>query len=177
MVINGYSLIIGIVIGISITVIIGLIAINREPKVELEPQKVNLPKKQSPNDIDSIKNEISKLWNAFSEIDQKSEKFFNQYKKKLYSLQQRIGIDLDKDDPRRHLRVNGFNRPVVYVVRYIYADAYGSYDEVDVFANKEDAIKFVQKLKDCNLCVSDVSINPRMVYLDKDKTLDNVDNL
>lgn len=177
MVINGYSLIIGIIIGISITVIIDLIAINREPKVELEPQKVKLPEKQSSNDIDSIKNEISKLWNAFSEIDQKSEKFFNQYKKKLYSLQQRIGIDLDKDDPRRHLRVNGFNRPVVYVVKYICTDAYGSYDEVDVFANKEDAIKFVQKLKDCNLGVSDVSINPRMVYLDKDKTLDNVDNL
>ena len=177
MVINGYSLIIGIIIGIFVTVIIGLIAINREPKVELEPQKVKLPEKQSSDDIASIKNEISKLWNAFSSIDRKSEKFFNQYKKKLYSLQQRIGIDLDKDDPRRHLRVNGFNRPVVYVVKYIYADAYGSYDDLDVFANEEDAIKFVQKLKDSNLGVSDVSINPRMVYLDKDKTLDNVDNL
>ena len=175
MVINGYSLVIGIIIGISITVIVGLVATNREPKVELEPQKVKLPEKQSSNDIESIKNEISKLWNAFSEIDQKSEKFFNQYKKKLYSLQQRIGMDLDKDDPRRHLRVNGFNRPVVYVVKYIYADAYGSYDDLDVFANEEDAIKFVQKLKDTNLGVSDVSINPRMVYLDKDKTLDNVD--
>ena len=177
MVINGYSLVIGIIIGISITVIVGLVATNREPKVELEPQKVKLPEKQSSNDIDSVKDEISKLWDALSSIDRKCEKFFNQYKKKLYSLQQRIGIDLDKDDPRIHLRVNGFNRPVVYVVKYIYADAYGSYDDLDVFANEEDAIKFVQKLKDTNLGVSDVSINPRMVYLDKDKTLDNVDNL
>lgn len=177
MVINGYSLVIGIIIGIFVTVIVGLVIINQEPKVELEPQKVKLPEKQSSDDIDSVKDEISKLWNAFSSIDRKSEKFFDQYKEKVMSLQQRIGTDLNKDDPRRHLRVNGFNRPVVYVVKYICTDAYGSYDEVDVFANKEDAIKFVQKLKDCNLGVSDVSINPRMVYLDKDKTLDNVDNL
>lgn len=177
MVINGYSLIIGIIIGISITVIIGLIAINREPKVELEPQKVKLPEKQSSDDIDSVKDEISKLWNAFSSIDRKSEKFFDQYEEKVMSLQQRIGTDLDKDDPRRHLRVNYFNRPVVYVVKYICTDAYGSYDEVDVFAYREDAEDFVRKLKDLPSGVSDISVSPRMVYLDKDKTLDNVDNL
>ena len=177
MVINGYSLIIGIIIGIFITVIICLIAINREPKVELEPQKVKLPEKQSSDDIDSVKDEISKLWNAFSSIDRKSEKFFDQYKEKVMSLQQRIGTDLDKDDPRRHLRVNGFNRPVVFIVEYTYNDDYGSYTSSDVFAYREDAEGFVQKLKNSNLGVSDVSINLRMVYLDKDKTLDNVDNL
>lgn len=90
MVINDYSLIIGIIIGISITVIIGLIAINREPKVELEPQKVKLPEKQSPNDIDSIKNEISKLWNDLSSLDQKSEKFFDNYDGRLLSLEHEI---------------------------------------------------------------------------------------
>ena len=79
MVINGYSLVIGIIIGIFVTVIVGLVIINQEPKVELEPQKAKLPEKQSSNDIDSIKNEISKLWNAFSSIDRKSEKFFDQY--------------------------------------------------------------------------------------------------
>lgn len=175
MVINGYSLIIGIIIGVSITVIIGLIAINREPRIE--PKEVNLPEDQLSNDIDSIKAEISKLWNAFPSLDQKSEKFFDNYSERIVSLEQRIGTDLENGDPRRHLRVNGFNRPVVYVVKYIYADAYGSYDGVDVFANEEDAIKFVQKLKDSNLGVSDVSIDFRMVYLDKDRTLGNVDNL
>ena len=177
MVINGYSLIIGILIGISITVIIGLIAINREPKVELEPQKVNLLEKQSSDDIASIKNEISKLWNAFSSIDQKSEKFFDQYKEKVMSLQQRIGTDLDKDDPRRHLRVNGFNRPIVFIVEYTYNDDYGSYTSSDVFAYREDAEGFVRKLKNLPSGVSDISISPRIVYLDEDKTLDNVDNL
>ena len=183
MVINGYSLIIGIVIGLVILFITIFASsdrnrINLDPiRVKIEPKEVNLPENQSSNDIDSIKAEISKLWDVLSSLDQKSEKFFDNYSDRLVNIEQRIGTDLENDDPRRHLRVNGFNRPVVYVVYYIYADAYGSYDEVDVFANEEDAIEFVQKLKDSNLGVSDVSINPRMVYLDKDKTLDNVDNL
>lgn len=175
MVINGYNLVIGILIGISITVIIGLIAINREPKVELEPQKVNLPKKQSSDDIDSLKNEISKLWNAFSSIDRKSEKFFDQYKEKVMSLQQRIGTDLGLDDPRRHLRLNGFNRPVVFIVEYTFMDNHGSYTHSDVFAYREDAEDFVRKLKDLPSGVSNISVSPRIVYLDKDRTLDNVD--
>ena len=177
MVINGYSLVIGILIGIFVTVIVGLVIINREPKVELEPQKVKLPEKQSSDDIASIKNEISKLWNAFSSIDRKSEKFFDQYEEKVMSLQQRIGTDLDKDDPRMHLRINGFNRPVVFIVEYTYNDDYGSYTSSDVFAYREDAEGFVRKLKDLPSGVSDISISPRIVYLDKDKTLDNVDNL
>lgn len=175
MVINGYSLIIGIIIGISITVIIGLIAINREPKVELEPQKVKLPEKQSSDDIASIKNEISKLWNAFSSIDQKSEKFFDSYSDRLVSIEQHIGTDLENDDPRRHLRVNGFNRPVVFVVNYTYNDGYGPFNCSDAFAYKEDAYAFVRKLKESLGSVKDISISPRIVYLDKDKTLDNVD--
>lgn len=93
MVINGYSLVIGIIIGIFVTVIVGLVIINREPKVELEPQKVKLPEKQSS----------------------------------------------------------------------------------DVFAYREDAEDFVRKLKELPSGVSDISISPRIVYLDKDKTLDNVD--
>lgn len=177
MVINGYSLIIGIVIGVSITVIIGLIAVNREPKVELEPQKVNLPKKQSPNDIDSIKNEISKLWNDLSSLGQKSEKFFDNYDERLLSLEQHIGTDLDKDDPRKHIRVNGFNRPVVFVVKYTRNDAYGPYMCSDAFTYKEDAYAFVRGLKKSLGNVKDISISPMMIYIDKDKTLDNVDNI
>lgn len=173
MVINGYSLVIGILIGISITVIIGLIAINREPKIE--PKQVNLLEDQSSDDIDSLKNEISKLWGAFSDIDKKCEKFFTQYKKALIDLRQRVGIDLGDDDPRMHLRLNAYNRPIVYIVRFIRSDYYGPDDYLDVFANEDDAIKFVQKLKDSNSGVSDVSVSPRIVYLDKDKTLDNVD--
>ena len=173
MVINGYSLIIGIIIGISITVIMGLVATNREPKIE--PKKINLPKDQSSDDIDSVKDEINRLWGAYSSIDRKCEKFFDQYKKKVMSLQQRIGTDLDKDDPRRHLRVNGFNRPVVFIVEYTYSDDYGPYTSSDVFAYREDAEGFVRKLKELPSGVSDISISPRIVYLDEDKTLDNVD--
>lgn len=173
MVINGYSSVIGIIIGISITVIIGLVAINREPKIE--PKKINLPKDQSSDDIDSVKDEINRLWSAYSSIDRKCEKFFDQYKKKVMSLQQRIGTDLNKDDPRRHLRVNGFNRPVVFIVEYTYSDDYGPYTSSDVFAYREDAEGFVRKLKELPSGVSDISVSPRIVYLDKDKTLDNVD--
>ena len=173
MVINGYSLVIGIIIGIFVTVIVGLVIINQEPKIE--PKQVNLLEDQSSDDIDSVKDEISRLWDAFSSIDRKCEKFFDQYKKKVMSLQQRIGTDLDKDDPRRHLRVNGFNRPVVFIVEYTFTDDYGPYTHSDVFAYKEDAEGFVRKLKDLPAGVSDVSVSPRIVYLDKDKTLDNVD--
>lgn len=173
MVINGYSLIIGIIIGISITVIIGLVAINREPRIE--PKKVNLLEDQSSDDIDSVKDEINRLWSAYSNLDQKSGKFFDQYKKKVMSLQQRIGIDLGKDDPRRHLRVNGFNRPVVFLVEYTFTDNYGPYTHSDVFGYREDAEGFVRKLKELPSGVSDISVSPRIVYLDKDKTLDNVD--
>ena len=175
MVINGYSLVIGIIVGIFVTVIVGLVVINQEPKVELEPQKVKLPEKQSSDDIASLKNEISKLWSAYSNLDQKSGKFFTQYKKALIDLRQRIGTDLDKDDPRRHLRVNGFNRPVVFIVEYTYSDDYGPYTSSDVFAYREDAEGFVRKLKELPSGVSDISVSPRIVYLDKDKTLDNVD--
>ena len=91
------------------------------------------------------------------------------------SLQQRIGTDLDKDDPRRHLRVNGFNRPVVFIVEYTFTDNHGPYTHSDVFAYREDAEDFVRKLKELPSGVSDISISPRIVYLDKDKTLDNVD--
>ena len=166
---------IGIIIGIFVTVIVGLVIINQEPKVELEPQKAKLPEKQSSNDIDSIKNEISKLWNAFSSIDRKSEKFFDQYEEKVMSLQQRIGTDLGLDDPRRHLRLNGFNRPVVFIVEYTFTDNHGSYTHSDVFAYREDAEDFVKKLKEVSSGVSNISISPRIVYLDKDETLDNVD--
>jgi hypothetical protein len=34
---------------------------------------------------------------------------------------------------------------------------------------------FVRKLKDLPSGVSDISVSPRIVYLDKDRTLDNVD--
>lgn len=175
MVINGYSLVIGIIIiiGIFVTVIVGLVIINQEPKIE--PKQVNLLEDQSSDDIDSVKDEISRLWDAFSSIDRKCEKFFDQYKKKVMSLQQRIGTDLDKDDPRRHLRVNGFNRPVVFIVEYTYSDDYGPYTSSDVFAYREDAEGFVRKLKELPSGVSDISVSPRIVYLDKDKTLDNVD--
>lgn len=173
MVINGYSLVIGIIIGIFVTVIVGLVIINQEPKIE--PKQVNLLEDQSSDDIDSVKDEISRLWDAFSSIDRKCEKFFDQYKKKVMSLQQRIGTDLDKDDPRRHLRVNGFNRPVVFIVEYTYSDDYGPYTSSDVFAYREDAEDFVKKLKEVSSGVSDISISPRIVYLDEDKTLDNVD--
>lgn len=175
MVINGYSLVIGIIIGIFVTVIVGLVVINQEPKVELEPQKAKLPEKQSSDDIDSVKDEISKLWDALSSIDRKCEKFFDNYDERLLSLEQHIGTDLDKDDPRRHLRVNGFNRPVVFIVEYTYNDDYGSYTSSDAFAYKEDAYAFVRKLKESLGSVKDISISPRIVYIDKDKTLDNVD--
>ena len=81
----------------------------------------------------------------------------------------------DKDDPRMHLRLNGFNRPVVFIVEYTFTDNHGPYTHSDVFAYRGDAEDFVRKLKELPSGVSDISVSPRIVYLDKDRTLDNVD--
>ena len=45
----------------------------------------------------------------------------------------------------------------------------------DVKITQKDVDDFVRKLKELPSGVSDISISPRIVYLDKDKTLDNVD--
>lgn len=160
--------IIGIIIGLVI-LLLTIFASSDGDKINLNPMRAKVEPKESAV--------LCKLEKEIKELSQHCDNFFAEYTERLVSIEQHIGIDLDKDDPRMHLRLNGFNRPVVFIVEYTYTDDYGPYDHSDVFAYREDAEGFVKKLKEISSGVSNISISPRIVYLDKDKTLDNVDNL
>lgn len=160
--------IIGIIIGLVI-LLLTIFASSDGDKNNLNPMRAKVEPKESAV--------LCKLEKEMKELSQHCDNFFAGYTERLVSIEQHIGIGLDKDDPRMHLRLNVFNRPVVFIVEYTYTDDYGPYDHSDVFAYREDAEDFVKKLKEVSSGVSNISISPRIVYLDKDKTLDNVDNL
>lgn len=160
--------IIGIIIGLVI-LLLTIFASSDGDKINLNPMRAKVEPKESAV--------LCKLEKEMKELSQHCDSLFDEYTERLVSIEQHIGIGLDKDDPRMHLRLNGFNRPVVFIVEYTYTDDYGPYDHSDVFAYREDAEGFVKKLKEVSSGVSNISISPRIVYLDKDKTLDNVDDL
>ena len=156
----------GIIIGLVI-LLLTIFASSDGDKINLNPMRDKVEPKESAV--------LCKLEREMKELSQYCDNLFDEYTERLVSIEQHIGIGLDKDDPRMHLRLNGFNRPVVFIVEYTYTDDYGPYDHSDVFAYREDAEDFVKKLKEVSSGVSNISISPRIVYLDKDKTLDNVD--
>lgn len=57
----------------------------------------------------------------------------------------------------------------VYIAEYTTHDAYGSLRETDVFSREEDAWAFVLKQREEG--ATDISVKPRLVYLDKDRTV------
>lgn len=156
----------GIIIGLVI-LLLTTFASSDGDKINLNPMRAKVEPKESAV--------LCKLEREMKELSQHCDNLFDEYTERLVSIEQHIGIGLDKDDPRMHLRLNGFNRPVVFIVEYTYTDDYGPYDHSDVFAYREDAEDFVKNLKEVSSGVSNISISPRIVYLDKDKTLDNVD--
>lgn len=60
---------------------------------------------------------------------------------------------------------------VVYIAEYTTHDDYGSLRQQDVFAKEEDAWAFVLEQRDVE-GATDISVKPRLVYLDKDRTVD-----
>lgn len=72
------------------------------------------------------------------------------------------------NDPQR-LEVNQLGRPRVYIAEYTTHDEYGPLRETDVFSKEEDAWAFVLKQRDEG--ATDISVKTRLVYLDKDRTV------
>ena len=58
----------------------------------------------------------------------------------------------------------------VYIAEYTTHDDYGPLRETDVFSREEDAWAFVLKQREEGAI--DISVKPRLVYLDKDRTVD-----
>ena len=57
----------------------------------------------------------------------------------------------------------------VYIAEYTTHDDYGPLRETDVFAEEIDAWDFVLKQREEG--ATDISVKPRLVYLDKDRTV------
>ncbi|MDY2688043.1 MAG: hypothetical protein SOV64_00790 [Limosilactobacillus reuteri] len=73
-------------------------------------------------------------------------------------------------DLRENIEVNTFSGlPVVYIAEYTTHDDYGPLRETDVFSEEIDAWAFV--LKQRNEGATDISVKPRLVYLDADRTV------
>lgn len=67
-------------------------------------------------------------------------------------------------------RITEPNLPRVYIAEYTTHDDYGSLRQQDVFAKEEDAWAFVLEQRDVE-GATDISVKPRLVYLDKDRTV------
>ncbi len=59
--------------------------------------------------------------------------------------------------------------PWVFIAEYTIHDDYGPLRETDVFSREEDAWAFVLKQRDEG--ATDISVKPRLVYLDKDRAV------
>ena len=57
----------------------------------------------------------------------------------------------------------------VYIAEYTTHDDYGPLRETDVFSREEDAWAFVLKQREEG--ATDISVKPRLVYLDNDRTV------
>jgi hypothetical protein len=66
-----------------------------------------------------------------------------------------------------HRQVYGDNS--VYIAEYTTHDDYGPLRETDVFSEEIDAWAFVLKQREEG--ATDISVKPRLVYLDKDRTV------
>ena len=66
-------------------------------------------------------------------------------------------------------RITKPNLPRIYIAEYTTHDDYGSLRETDVFSEEIDAWAFVLKQREEG--ATDISVKPRLVYLDKDRTV------
>ncbi|WP_323082177.1 hypothetical protein [Limosilactobacillus reuteri] len=76
----------------------------------------------------------------------------------------------DSDDKCQNTKPN---LPRIYIAEYTTHDDYGPLRETDVFSREEDAWAFVVKQREEG--ATDISVKPRLVYLDKDRTV-NLDD-
>ena len=80
----------------------------------------------------------------------------------------KITYEQSEDHPKWKITEQDMQR--VYIAEYTTHDDYGPLRETDVFSKEEDAWAFVLKQRDEGAI--DISVKPRLVYLDKDRTVD-----
>ena len=79
----------------------------------------------------------------------------------------KITYEASEDRPKWKRTEQGMQR--VYIAEYTTHDDYGPLRETDVFSREEDAWAFVLKQREEG--ATDISVKPRLVYLDKDRTV------
>lgn len=80
----------------------------------------------------------------------------------------KITYEQSEDHPKWKITEQDMQR--VYIAEYTTHDDYGPLRETDVFSKEIDAWAFVLKQRDEGAI--DISVKPRLVYLDKDRTVD-----
>lgn len=86
---------------------------------------------------------------------------------KLVIDQYQEGIQKFNNRPKWKITKQDMQR--VYIAEYTTHDDYGPLRETDVFSEEIDAWAFVLKQRDEG--ATDISVKPRLVYLDKDRTV------
>ena len=79
----------------------------------------------------------------------------------------KITYEASEDRPKWKITEQDMQR--VYIAEYTTHDDYGPLRETDVFSEEIDAWAFVLKQRDEG--ATDISVKPRLVYLDKDRTV------
>lgn len=79
----------------------------------------------------------------------------------------KITYEVSEDRPKWKIAKQDMRH--VYIAEYTTHDDYGPLRETDVFSREEDAWAFVLKQRDEG--ATDISVMPRLVYLDKDRTV------
>lgn len=80
-----------------------------------------------------------------------------------------VKITYTKLEDRPKWKITKQDMQRVYIAEYTTRDDYGPLRETDVFSKEEDAWAFVLKQRDEGAI--DISVKPRLVYLDKDRTV------
>lgn len=83
-----------------------------------------------------------------------------------------VSISIPDDDPRWSVEVGSADLPIIYIAEYTTRDDYGPLRQQDVFVKEEDAWAFVLKQREEG--ANNISVKRRLVYLDKDRTV-NID--
>lgn len=81
----------------------------------------------------------------------------------------RVKITYEQSEDRPKWKITEQDMQRVYIAEYTTHDDYGPLRETDVFAEEIDAWDFVLKQRDEG--ATDISVKPRLVYLDKDRTV------
>lgn len=80
-----------------------------------------------------------------------------------------VKITYEQSEDRPKWKITEQDMQRVYIAEYTTHDDYGPLRETDVFSEEIDAWAFVLKQREEG--ATDISVKPRLVYLDKDRTV------